>query len=79
MAAWEAVGEGIVTVTTTTVALLLPLRSQHLVEEGERLVPETDDAGFTAVELDVVAAPEDKAVNASTAVVSNSKLEPVSP
>jgi len=47
---------------------------------GEGLVPETDDAGgFAAIEPNVVAAPEDKAVNASTAVVSNSKLEPVSP
>ena len=58
-------------------------RCRHMdvdVAYGEGLVPETDDAGgFAAIEPDVVAAPEDEAVNASAAVVNNNKPEPVSP
>ena len=47
---------------------------------GEGLVPETDDAGgFTTIEPDVVATPEDEAINASAAIVNNSKPEPISP
>jgi hypothetical protein len=45
----------------------------YLVEEGEALIPKANDAGFTAIEIVILVAPKDKAIDGAR-VASESEL-----